>query len=162
MKILGDSFVYVQREDLKKLCDSGLSVPNFVSNKMEEDTDDLEFIKFEEFNEIEYFSSLVWLINYNDIKDYTIEEITALKNRVISLNDSLLSEIERYSSDEEEKKLYLKKHKLLENKIVSYERYISYLNNEINIQIPEECLKQEEPEKEELNIFSRIKKVIKR
>ena len=85
MKIITDSACYVQRNDLGFLNTTSYSIPASIFNKafnnsctIINDRNRYDFVKFDEESEIEFFRSLDWIVDYNDVKDLTDSEIYEL------------------------------------------------------------------------------------
>lgn len=108
MKIITDRAAYVQKNDIIQLNVSDLEIPASIYLKVFgsgitviDDSNRYEFVKFEEAYEIEFLKSINWIINYDDVKDLSDDEIMEMGNIVlaerseIADNFNLLSEEER-------------------------------------------------------------------
>lgn len=89
MKIITDKAVYVQKNDMAYLNQTDLPIPAAIYMKVFgrgitiiDNDNRYEFVKFTAPEEIEYFRSLDWLIDYNALKDLTEEELIAFGTEV--------------------------------------------------------------------------------
>lgn len=90
MKIITDNAVYVQKFDMTCLNQLGRAIPPSIFMKVSEGTGIViidhrnwnEFVKFDAPEEIEFFKSIDWIIDFNEVKDLSEEERTALVNRI--------------------------------------------------------------------------------
>ena len=76
MKIVTDKAVYIQKNDIIRLSQSYLNIPESVFLQIyatgviiADDKDKYEFIKIEGDKEIDFFKSIDWIIDYNEVKD---------------------------------------------------------------------------------------------
>ena len=109
MKIITDNAVYVQKNDIYYLQQTGLEMPAsiFFMNLFDSDKvvfDDInkyKFVKFENPREIEFFNSIDWIIDYNEVKDLSEKEIIML---VQSFEDKINRIAEKFKSMSSEQK----------------------------------------------------------
>ena len=91
MKIITDNAVYVQKIDMTILNQLDLAIPPSIFMKVSEGTgiviidhrNSNEFVKFDAPEEIEFFKSIDWIIDFNEVKDLSEEERTAFVNRIV-------------------------------------------------------------------------------
>lgn len=127
MKIITSNAVYVQKDDIEYLNSLDLSLPSSIMNKIIEynimqidDKTRYEFIKFEEQSDIEFFKSLGWIIDYNEVKDLSESEMISLYKKIIEEKNAiarkynLMSESNRINNMD-----YVRKYKLLDFKLYS-------------------------------------------
>ena len=115
MKILKDNKIYVQKNDMAYLNSSELDIPASIYMKVYgkgitiiDNSNRYEFIEFTDPKEIEFFQGLDWIVDYDEVKDLTEEELTKIRNEVskyklegdlrreVSLNIKRLTEIGSY------------------------------------------------------------------
>lgn len=116
--------VYVQINDIMTLINTDLSIPGSVFEKVfsdffiVNDSNRMDFVEFDKPNEIKYFESLDWIVDYKEIRDLTEEEI---KNKVQDITSKVKRITNRYNSMSENQKYrnhsLVQKHELLDHKI---------------------------------------------
>ena len=89
MKIVTNDAVYVQKNDIGYLNQTDLPIPASIYIKIFgngvviiDNSNRFEFVKFEEDSEIEYFKNLDWIVDYNVLKDMSVEKIIELGQSV--------------------------------------------------------------------------------
>lgn len=85
MKILKDNKIYVQKNEMAYLNASDIPIPGSIFMKVYghgitiiDDSNRYEFIEFTKPEEVEFFQSLDWIVDYDSVKDLTEEEIMEL------------------------------------------------------------------------------------
>lgn len=116
--------VYVQMNDIMMLTHSDLPIPGSVFEKVftdiviVNDNNRMDFVEFNEPDEVNYFKSLDWIVDYKEIRDLSEEEI---KNKGQEIANEMNRIAERYNSMSNEKKhrnqSLIQKHELLDYKI---------------------------------------------
>ncbi len=86
MKIITNDSAYVQKNDISYLNLSDLPIPASIFMKVFgngvtiiNDSNRYDFVKFDEESEIEYFKDLDWMIDYNEVKDLSEDEIIVVQ-----------------------------------------------------------------------------------
>ena len=112
MKIITDDSVYVQKDDITYLDQTDLPIPESIFMKVFgngiviiDDSNRYEFVKFDAPEEIEFFKGLSWMINYNEVKDLSKEEIIALAQSIVQEKNEIATKFN--SMSEKEKDLVL-------------------------------------------------------
>lgn len=90
MKLYQNNVMYVQRKDIASLISSDIEIPGSIFARTfgmceascVDSTNRNDYIKFYETDEIDFFNSLDWIIDYNDIKDFD-------ENQLIELGESI-------------------------------------------------------------------------
>ena len=89
MKILKDNKMYVQKNDMAHLNSSGLSIPASIFMQVYgkgitiiDDSNRYEFIEFSKPEDIEFFKGIDWIVDYNEVKDLTEEQLIELGQSV--------------------------------------------------------------------------------
>ena len=81
MKIITENSIFVQRNDITYLNQSNLEVPTSIFGNGVSTTCNVnkyDFIEFKEKEEIDFFKNIDWLIDYNEVKDLSEDEIIRL------------------------------------------------------------------------------------
>ena len=107
MKIISDGAVYVQKNDIAYLNSTDLSIPVSIFMKVFgfgltfiDDSNRYYFIKYEEDSEIEYLKGLDWMIDYNEVKDLSDDEIISLGQSIADKKNSIASKFNAMSNEE--------------------------------------------------------------
>ena len=107
MKVYMRDAVYVQKNDLAFLLKSGVQFPLLIYMKafeiLSEKIDDnnrYDFIKFEGEDEISFFDSLDWIIDYDNVKDLDEDEIIRMGANIQGEQQKLLDTYNSLSDDE--------------------------------------------------------------
>lgn len=82
MKVLKDNKIYVQKNDMAYLNSSGLNIPTSIFMKVFgqgitiiDNSNRYEFIEFTKPEEVEFFKAIDWIVDYNDVKNLSEEEL---------------------------------------------------------------------------------------
>ena len=136
MKVVVDDNYYIQTCDIKFLKTIGITIPFFIEPIIKKASyDDFNFIKIKDQNAIDFFDSLDWVINYDDIKNYTFEELLNLSNAIIN---------EKYAIEDE--KTYLpsnfdslnQKIRFLNHKLTCIKDLLLKMDGKLNYKIPKQ------------------------
>ena len=88
MKIISDNVAYVQLNDIIGLNPLDLEVPVSILSAIfreklkEEENPQNIFLEFEDKEALKYLKKAKWIIDYNRYKDYSIQEIDALIDKI--------------------------------------------------------------------------------
>ncbi len=147
MKIVEKDVVYVQKGDLASLFhQENFTLPDSVMKLLFKDGNPFyvdnnnacEFVKFEDYYEVEYFKSLDWLIDYNEYKGYTKEELEIIGNNLLTEAKSLAKSYNEMSLSEKKKhKDLLEKCANLDNKIYSLRTLYLYKTGVVWFKLPD-------------------------
>ena len=145
MKIITDSCIYVQKSDIDVLKKGFIPIPlsmylkYFKDNDINTESDNkYEFIKFDCEEEIEFFKKLNWIIDYDQVKHLSVDELMEL-GKTLSHESSELAHLYESMNDKEKldnRSLFIK-HELLEHKIHSIEEILWIKFKLIRINMPE-------------------------
>lgn len=145
VKIISNNAVYVQKNDVAYLNSSDLPIPASIFMKVFgngitiiDDSNRYEFVKFEEESEIEYFKGLDWMIDYNEVKDLSEEEIIKLAENIGKEQEKIATTFN--SMIEEERKKHtdmVTKCDLLEFKFYSLRDVLWFKQGHIPMELPE-------------------------
>lgn len=99
MKIFRDNCVYVQLEDINYIINRNISCPrNLIHRTIEQgyvfidEKNKYNFIGYNEKNIVDFFKGLDFIINYDEIKDLTNEELNDSCQNYINDKEALLEE----------------------------------------------------------------------
>lgn len=168
MKIITDREVYVQKNDIIQLNSSNLEIPASIylsifgsGITVIDDSNRYEFVKFEEAYEIEFLKSINWIINYDDVKDLSDDEIIEMGIKILAErsqkadNFNSLPEEERINNiDKVEEEC-----DLLEFKYYSTRDFLWFKQGHLNFDLPEGIEYPMEQVKEEKGIKKLIKSI---
>jgi hypothetical protein len=89
VKIINSDSAYVQKNDIAYLNSFDLPIPFSIFMKVFgngvtiiNDSNRYDFVKFDEESEIEFFKGLDWMIDYNEVKDLSEDEIIKLAKNI--------------------------------------------------------------------------------
>ena len=145
MKIITNDSAYVQKNDIAYLNSSDLPIPASIFMKVFgngvtiiNDSNRYDFVKFDEESEIEYFKDLDWMIDYNEVKDLSEDEIIKLAESIGEEQDKIATTFN--SMTEEERKNHadmVTKCDLLEFKFYSLRDVLWFKQGHIPMKLPE-------------------------
>lgn len=150
MKIITNDAAYVQKNDIAYLNQTDLDIPASIYLKtcetgtfIVDDSNRYEFIQFNEPAEIQFFKNQDWILDYNQVKDMTEDELIEYGEKIITQYNELaetfnaLSEQERIQNTELDMRC-----DLLGFKIFSLHDFIFYRKGLLEIQLPSELPKE--------------------
>ena len=148
MKIITDDAVYVQKNDFAYLNHSELSIPASIFLKVCEsgvfivcDENRYDFIKFSEPHEIEFFKDIDWIIDYNDVKDLSLEDIVEVANKINDERRELALKFNPMSPEEKEKNVDMYyRSEYLNYKFLSLRDYVWFRQGHLKFDLPEGVL----------------------
>ena len=144
MKVIYDNCVYVQKNDMAYLEASDLPIPasvftRFFGNGITiiDDRNRYDFVLFKEKAEIDFFKGLDWMVDYNELKNLSEEEIIKLaentneeRNEIVATYNSMPVEERQKHGD------MVTKCDLLEFKFYSLRDILWMKQGHISINIP--------------------------
>ena len=144
MKVIYDNCVYVQKNDMAYLEASDLPIPASVFTRVFgngitiiDDRNRYDFVLFKEKTEIDFFKGLDWMVDYNELKNLSEEEIIKLaentneeRNEIAATYNSMPVEERQKHSD------MVTKCDLLEFKFYSLRDILWMKQGHISINIP--------------------------
>ena len=140
--------VYVHPHDLCKIFDSDIKVPDSIFMKFFNenvvydfnfifDNNNLEFIEFDTKEELEFFKSLNWIIDYKELIKLTEEEIKNIMNEISNEIDEMADKYNSMGEIEKENNISLyKKCDLLTFKLKSINEILLFKQNKKEIELP--------------------------
>ena len=145
MKIITNDSAYVQKNDIAYLNSSNLPIPASIFMKVFgngvtiiNDSNRYDFVKFDKESEIEYFKDLDWMIDYDEVKDLSEDEIIKLAEETKEEQRKIATTFN--SMDEEEKDNHtdmIIKCNLLEFKFYSLRDVLWFKQGHIPMKLPE-------------------------
>lgn len=128
MKIFKDNIVYVQLEDLNYIIKKELDFPkNLIPKTIEQgyvfidEKNQYNFIGYNEKNIVEYFKNLELIVDYDNIKNLSADELNRICNRL--LHDKELSKEDEYDS--------------IEYKYYQINKFLSFKEGNEDLNLPE-------------------------
>ena len=140
--------VYVHPHDLCKIFDSDIKVPNSIFMKFFNenvvydfnsifDNNNLEFIEFDTKEELEFFESLDWIVDYKEFIKLSENEIKDKMNNISIEIDEITDKYNSMSEIEKEKNIKLyKKADLLSFKFKSINEILLFKQNKKEFNLP--------------------------
>ena len=146
MKILKDNKIYVQKNDMAYLNSSDLPIPGSIFMKVFgqgitiiDDSNRYEFIEFTKPEEVEFFRSLDWIVDYDSVKDLTEEEIIELGQSVAAERNNRAKKFNAMS-EAKRKQQYasvMAELELLDFKMYTLRDIIMFKNGELEFTLPD-------------------------
>ena len=145
MKIMTDDAVYVQKNDLAYLNQTDLPIPASIFMKVFgsgvviiNNSNKYEFVKFDAPLEIEYFKGIDWMIDYNEVKDLSEEETTALGQSIAEEKNRIAQKFNSMSLKERNRNMDLVfQCELLDFKLCSLRDILFFKQGHIKMELPE-------------------------
>lgn len=150
MKIITNDAAYVQKNDIAYLNQTDLDIPASIYLKacetgtfIVDDSNRYELIRFNKPDEIQFFKNQDWILDYNQVKDMTEDELIEYGEKIITQYNELaetfnaLSEQERIQNTELDMRC-----DLLGFKIFSLHDFIFYRKGLLEMQLPSELPKE--------------------
>lgn len=138
MKIFRNNILYVQKRDLNYLLIFNIDMPPILKENLKRidltDNNKNDFIRFRTKEEINYYNSLPWLIDYDEYSETDEIELLEIGN-VIGQKLKTITNKDNYNNKEK-----LKEYKILALKLQTLRDFFWYKRGFINTQIPLECL----------------------
>lgn len=145
MKIIRDDIAYVQLNDIVFLEQSNLPIPDSIKQQLMEETslinsnsNGTSFISFTSPEVIEFFRELDIIIDYDDIKGLTQDELISMINEAIMEQNKLSEKYNRIPF--EERRQYhemVTNNDLLRFKITTLEEYFWFRDGKRKLKFPD-------------------------
>ena len=143
MKISTKNSMYVQKKDLEFLKDIVRLLPLSISKKIFEnkdlDTDDYDIYDFFEFTDeedIEFFRSLDWLIDYTQVKDLENDELRQIATIVAQRYDEVARKLHSINQKDEGYRNTIEECTLLSYQITTLEDIADINSGLLKIKMP--------------------------
>ncbi len=145
MKVFKNGKVYVQNEDLILILRSGELMPTSVLEKFYGNgpviivQDNMEdYVEFEETDQVEFFKRLDWIVDYDEVKNLSTEE---LENLYDDTKDEMVKIRNKYSDLSQNDDCYEKdsiRFELLGNKLYSLSKIQYFKVRKLELALPNE------------------------
>ena len=150
MKIITNDAAYVQKNDIAYLNQTDLDIPASIYLKacetgtfIVDDSNRYEFIRFNKSDEIQFFKNQDWILDYNQVKDKTEDELIEYCERIITQYNELAETFNALSEQEQMQNTELDMQcDLLGFKIFSLQEFIFYRKGLLEMQLPSELPKE--------------------
>lgn len=144
MKIITDNTTYVQKNDMTYLLNTDQAIPASIFMKffgndaiIIDDRNRYEFVCFDDPKEIEFFKKMDWMIDYNEVKDLSEEEIFALGKSAWSERNRLVAQYNAMTPNERsENQNIASQCELLEFKAFSLRDILWFKQGHITMELP--------------------------
>lgn len=148
MKIVTDNAVYIQNKDIIYLSRINVPVPSSLFNQIYNNDiviiDDLNgngFVKLDKDSEIQFFKSLDWIVDYQNVKDLNIDDFKKLKQKIINEKNQIANQYNSMSDKERKENINIvNRFDLLEYKLQSLKEILNYKLGQLDIKMPKEVL----------------------
>lgn len=145
MKVFKNGKVYVQNEDLILILRSGELMPTSVLEKFYGNgpviivKDNMEdYVEFEETDQVEFFKRLDWIVDYDEVKNLSTEELEKLYD---DTKDEMVKIRNKYSDLSQNDDCYEKdsiRYELLGNKLYSLSKIQYFKARKLELALPNE------------------------
>ena len=145
MKVFKNGKVYVQNEDLILILRSGELMPTSVLEKFYGNgpviivQDNMEdYVEFEETDQVQKFKRLDWIVDYDEVKNLSTEELEKIINDV---RDEMVKIKNKYSDLSQNDDCYEKdsiRYELLGNKLYSLSKIQYFKARKLELALPNE------------------------
>ncbi|MBD9106308.1 hypothetical protein EGP99_00675 [bacterium] len=145
MKVFKNGKVYVQNEDLILILRSGELMPTSVLEKFYGNgpviivQDNMEdYVEFEETDQVEFFKRLNWIVDYDEVKNLSTEELEKLYD---DTKDEMVKIRNKYSDLSQNDDCYEKdsiRYELLGNKLYSLSKIQYFKARKLELALPNE------------------------
>lgn len=145
MKVFKNGKVYVQNEDLILILRSGELMPTSVLEKFYGNgpviivQDNMEdYVEFEETDQVEFFKRLDWIVDYDEMKNLSLEELEKLYD---DTKDEMVKIKNKYNDLSQKDDCYEKdsiRFELLGNKLYSLSKIQYFKARKLELALPNE------------------------
>lgn len=136
MKVFRNNKIYVQKNDIMFAFNHSNSIPSVIINQffkgivIVDDNNRMDFVSFEDKAAIDYFSKLDYIINYDDYKNLTVEELDEKLKVLIETIDTIATKHNNLSREKR-----AKNYSLVKDECEKLEYVINYLDEIIKIKL---------------------------
>ena len=165
MKIIRNDKVYVQKNDLALLNRSDESIPAIVYYKMFEggmmivgDFNRDEFVEYNAAGAIDFFKNATWILDYDEVKDLTEEELDSLGEEIIDQRNSIATMYNGMTQEERAKNQALPTQcKFLEYKLMMLRDFELFKRGKKELTLP---IGIEYPQRQKRGIKQKVKSLL--
>lgn len=153
MKIVLEDKVYVQNNDLAHLMHAmeGKAIPASIIQKVFGevficcDDNRYEFVEFDQPEEIDFFKSFTYSVNYMDLKDLSEEDLIKVGGSIIEHRNTIAQKYNSMTPEEREKNADLRTEcDMLEFKWMSIRDVVWFKQGHLKMKLPRDVVKLEE------------------
>lgn len=145
MKIITENAIYVQLNDIAYLNQTDLEIPVSIFMKVFggntviiDDSNRYEFVKFNLSKEIEFFKGIDWILDYNEVKDLSEEEIIKLGQSIAKEKNSIAHKFNSMKPKKQKDNMNMVSQcELLDFKMYSLRDVLLFKQGHIKIDLPE-------------------------
>ena len=145
MKIITNNVAYVQKNDIVCLNQTDLVIPASIFMKVFgngiviiDDSNRYEFVEFDAPEEIEFFKGIDWMIDYNEVKDLSEEETTALGQSIAEEKNNIAQRFNSMTPEERKENMNMVSQcELLDFKMYSLRDVLWFKQGHIKMELPE-------------------------
>lgn len=166
MKIISNNAAYIQKNDINYLIQNDI-IPEAMINKICKDSNDedvenkYDFIKFTDFETVEFLKNLDCIIDYFRIKDLDEKDIVKLGKIIVEKKKEINSILKTMNEDEKENSSLTKQYNFLNTKLLSLKDALWIKRGIVEFDIPNEIDVPTNEVKE--NSFKKaLKKILKK
>lgn len=164
MKIITNNSIYVQKNDIAYLNSSTLEIPASIFMKVFnkdvviiDDSNRYEFVEFNAPEEIEFLKNIDWIIDYNEVKNLSLEEIISLGQNIADEKNSIARHFNSMELEERKENMNMVSEcENLDFKIYSLRDFLWFKQGHLNFDLPKDI---SSPEKKEKGIKRLIKSI---
>ena len=136
MKVFNNGTLYVQKKDLMYLLIFDINMPKELKENLKRidlsENNQNTFVRFTLKEEIAYYNSLPWIIDYDEYMDLTDNEILELGNKIARKMKRIINK----SINSPKKNEYLDEYKHLSIQMESLRDFFWYKRGFINFEVP--------------------------
>ena len=144
MKIITNDSAFVQKNDIAYLSQSGLEIPASIFLKVFGggvviigDHNRYDFVEFDAPEEIEFFKGIDWMIDYNEVKDLSEEEIISLGQSIAEEKNRIAQNFNSMELEERKRNMdMVSQCELLDFKIYSLRDFLWFKQGHIKMKLP--------------------------
>lgn len=145
MKIITNHVAYIQKNDIAYLNQTDLVIPASIFMKVFgdgttiiNDSNRYEFVEFDAPEEIDFFKNIDWMIDYNEIKDLSEEEMISLGQSIAKERNSIAQKFNSMTEEQKEENMNIVTQcDLLDFKMYSLRDILWLKQGRIKMELPE-------------------------
>lgn len=145
MKIVTEKAIYVQKVDIDRLCDNDVFIPYSILHcgiTIDENTK-YEFVKFDKEEDINYFNSIDWIMDYDELKKLSNEEIINMWKSMKEEKEKITQQYETMKSGQnDEVSKMIRRSLSLHLKTWFLTEFLSFRYGDLEMPLPEEIESQ--------------------
>ena len=164
MKIIRNGVVYVQTVDIICLKEINFKFPASISTILSGNAIDMvnyqrryDFLKFDEKDEVEFFSGLDWIIDYDTIRHLDENQIIELARKMSLKKSDILSKYNKLNYDARKANVHMiEESDKLEFQMNSLRNILGFMQGYLSFKLPRGIEYPEFYEKKKGNVFQKV------